>query len=201
MASAPRLAFDLAADLSELDHASVVEQILSASLCTMATLGRDRRVDWCHPGRPGSMLFVKTLVDASRPVVRSSRIPRFVLAKALQDARRAGRAAGRRSATAQRLRDPHRPRCASRSAGRSRSMSIRDHFLLEGTTRDKRRDRQCHLIGWQVERVTRDRSRSISTACATNSSTSTELAAGPPRDRSTRVSNDHPGGRSTLGLP
>ena len=29
-----------------------------------------------------------------------------------------------------------------------------DHFLLEGTTRDKRRDRQCHLIGWQVERVT-----------------------------------------------
>ena len=29
-----------------------------------------------------------------------------------------------------------------------------DHLLLEGTTRDKRRDRQCHLIGWQVERVT-----------------------------------------------
>ena len=29
-----------------------------------------------------------------------------------------------------------------------------DHLLLEGTTRDKRRDRQCHLIGWQIERVT-----------------------------------------------
>ena len=29
-----------------------------------------------------------------------------------------------------------------------------DHLLLEGTTKDKRRDRQCHLIGWQVERVT-----------------------------------------------
>ncbi len=29
-----------------------------------------------------------------------------------------------------------------------------DHLLLEGTTRDKRRDRQCHLIRWQVERVT-----------------------------------------------
>jgi hypothetical protein len=29
-----------------------------------------------------------------------------------------------------------------------------DHILLEGTTRDKRRDRQCHLIGWQIERVT-----------------------------------------------
>ncbi|HEY0519618.1 MAG TPA: hypothetical protein VGC84_09010 [Ilumatobacteraceae bacterium] len=29
-----------------------------------------------------------------------------------------------------------------------------DHLFLEGTTRDKRRDRQCHLIGWQVERVT-----------------------------------------------
>jgi very-short-patch-repair endonuclease len=29
-----------------------------------------------------------------------------------------------------------------------------DHLLLEGTTKDKRRDRQCHMIGWQVERVT-----------------------------------------------
>jgi hypothetical protein len=29
-----------------------------------------------------------------------------------------------------------------------------DHFLLDGTTRDKRRDRQCHRIGWQIERVT-----------------------------------------------
>ena len=29
-----------------------------------------------------------------------------------------------------------------------------DHLLLQGTTKDKRRDRQCHLIGWQVERVT-----------------------------------------------
>ncbi|MSV82497.1 MAG: hypothetical protein F2868_17750 [Actinobacteria bacterium] len=29
-----------------------------------------------------------------------------------------------------------------------------DHLLLDGTTRDKRRDRQCHLIGWQIERVT-----------------------------------------------
>ena len=29
-----------------------------------------------------------------------------------------------------------------------------DHLLLDGTTKDKRRDRKCHLIGWQVERVT-----------------------------------------------
>jgi hypothetical protein len=28
------------------------------------------------------------------------------------------------------------------------------HLLLEGATRDKRRDRQLHLIDWQVERVT-----------------------------------------------
>jgi very-short-patch-repair endonuclease len=26
--------------------------------------------------------------------------------------------------------------------------------LLDGTTKDKRRDRQCHRIGWQIERVT-----------------------------------------------
>jgi len=29
-----------------------------------------------------------------------------------------------------------------------------DHLLLEGTAKDKQRDRQCHQIGWQVERVT-----------------------------------------------
>jgi hypothetical protein len=28
------------------------------------------------------------------------------------------------------------------------------HLGLTGTTDDKRRDRQCHLIRWQVERVT-----------------------------------------------
>ena len=29
-----------------------------------------------------------------------------------------------------------------------------DHLLLDGTTKDKRRDRKCHRIGWQIERVT-----------------------------------------------
>ena len=29
-----------------------------------------------------------------------------------------------------------------------------DHLLLHGTSRDKRRDRRCHQVGWQVERVT-----------------------------------------------
>jgi hypothetical protein len=29
-----------------------------------------------------------------------------------------------------------------------------DHLHLPGTARDKQRDRQLHLIGWQVERVT-----------------------------------------------
>jgi very-short-patch-repair endonuclease len=29
-----------------------------------------------------------------------------------------------------------------------------DHLLVQGTTKDKRRDRQCHLIGWQIERLT-----------------------------------------------
>jgi hypothetical protein len=28
------------------------------------------------------------------------------------------------------------------------------HLGLEGTSSDKQRDRQCHLLGWQVERVT-----------------------------------------------
>ena len=29
-----------------------------------------------------------------------------------------------------------------------------DHLLLDGTAKDKRRDRQCHRIGWEIERVT-----------------------------------------------
>jgi very-short-patch-repair endonuclease len=29
-----------------------------------------------------------------------------------------------------------------------------DHLLLDGTTKDKQRDRWCHRIDWQVERVT-----------------------------------------------
>jgi very-short-patch-repair endonuclease len=29
-----------------------------------------------------------------------------------------------------------------------------DHLLLQGTSSDKQRDRQCHRIGWEVERVT-----------------------------------------------
>jgi hypothetical protein len=29
-----------------------------------------------------------------------------------------------------------------------------DHLLVDGTTKDKQRDRWCHRIDWQVERVT-----------------------------------------------
>lgn len=61
MASGARLAFDLAADLSAIDHRSVVEQLLNDGKCTMATLGR-MGATMTHPARPGSARFIATLL-------------------------------------------------------------------------------------------------------------------------------------------
>lgn len=60
LASPWRLAFDLAADLDPLAHASVVEQILHERRCGIgALIVAGRRL--VHPARPGSKLFVATL--------------------------------------------------------------------------------------------------------------------------------------------
>jgi hypothetical protein len=150
LASPWRLAFDLAADLEALDHQSVVEQILERKLCTMVTLAHTAR-RLAHPNRPGSREFVTTL---------ASRIPGGPLESHAE------------VVVAMALRDRGLPIVAQTTwlklpNGRRVRLDISvpdvrwgvevdihpDHFLLFGTA-DRRRDRQCHQIGWQVDHVT-----------------------------------------------
>ncbi|MEX0846861.1 MAG: hypothetical protein WD023_03700 [Ilumatobacteraceae bacterium] len=151
VASPPRLAFDLAADLSPQDHASVVEQLIHDRHCTAATMHRiGRRL--ARPGRPGSVLFVATLSRrlAGGPLESH---PEVLLGQALRD----------RGvpvvAQVQGLRLPSGRRIRLDLAVPELRWGIEidihaDHFLLEGGTSDRRRDRECHRIGWQIDRVT-----------------------------------------------
>ncbi|MBI4936161.1 MAG: hypothetical protein HY828_19980 [Actinobacteria bacterium] len=61
MATWPRLAFDLAADLGPRNLASVIEQMLHEQKCTEIELGAIAR-ELCARGRPGSARFATTLL-------------------------------------------------------------------------------------------------------------------------------------------
>ena len=150
-ASPARLAFDLAALLSVQDHASIVEQVIRDGHCTMDELASVAR-RLCHPRRRGSLRFVRSLMErGDRPAAESH--PEIVLADALR-ARGVPvvpQVAGLMLPNGAKIRID----LAVPQARWAIEIDVHpDHFLLEGTTRDKRRDRQCHLIGWQVERVT-----------------------------------------------
>lgn len=150
IASGARLAFDLAADLNALDHRSVVEQLLNEGKCSMATLGAVGRA-LAHPARAGSQRFIATLVSRSGRAADSH--PEVVIAEGL-------RARGVPViAQVEPLLLPGGRRVTLDLAVPSVRWGVEidvhpDHLLLDGTTRDKRRDRQCHRVGWQVERVT-----------------------------------------------
>ena len=150
IASAPRLAFDLARDLSEVDLASVIEQLIQRKKCTMGSLGATAR-RLCHPTRPGSMQFARVLIArGERPAAESH--PELVLGEALR---------ARGVPVQPQFRDlvlPNGSKVRLDLAVPAVRWGIEidvhpDHLLLDGTTRDKRRDRQCHRIGWQIERV------------------------------------------------
>ncbi|MEP7204079.1 MAG: hypothetical protein ABI894_15820 [Ilumatobacteraceae bacterium] len=150
-ASPARLAFDLAALLPVQDHASVIEQLIREGHSSMEELAAVAR-RLCHPRRPGSLQFVKSLVArGDRPAAESH--PEIVLGDAL----RARGVPVVPQVEALQLRNGAKIRIdlAVTAAKWAIEIDIHpDHLFLEGTTRDKRRDRQCHLIGWQVERVT-----------------------------------------------
>ena len=61
-------------------------------MCTMATLGATAR-RLCHPSRPGSVRFARSLIGAGRPSRRRSRIRSCVLADALRATGCSGRTA------------------------------------------------------------------------------------------------------------
>jgi very-short-patch-repair endonuclease len=151
VASGARLAFDLASDLSALDHASVVEQLIQLKKCTMPSLGATAR-RLCHPTRPGSRQFARTLLNrGDRPAAESH--PELILAEAL----RARGIPVEPQFAALQLLDGSRVRLdlAVPAARWGIEIDVHPHhLLLDGTAKDKRRDRQCHRIGWEIERVT-----------------------------------------------
>ena len=146
-----RLAFDLAADLSDGDHQSVVEQILHEKLCGIGALV-DVGLRLVAANRPGSARFLRTL-ESRLPGAPLESHPEVVLAQAL---RRRGVPLQAQSTWLQ-LPGGRRIRL---------DMSVPDvkwgvevdvhhsHFLHEGSTSDKDRDRKCRRIGWQVDRCT-----------------------------------------------
>ena len=151
IATAWRLAFDLAADLSAIDHRSVVEQMLHDRMCTVGQLAQTGK-RLVAPRRPGSKRFLETL-SQRLPGGPIESHPELEVAAALQ-------ARGVPIVAQQTWLD------LPNGARARLDISVPDifwgvevdihptHFLFEGNAADRRRDRQCHLIGWQVERVT-----------------------------------------------
>lgn len=151
IASPARLAFDLARELAIDDLSSVIEQLLDRGLCTVDELmATARRL--VHPARRGSSVFLRAIGDrGSGPPSESN--PELAVFEAL---RQRGVPVLHKQVT---LRLPNGSLIRVDLSIPELRWGIEvdvhpDHLLLEGTTRDKRRDRQAHLIGWQVERVT-----------------------------------------------
>lgn len=152
VANWPRLAFDLAADLSQTDLESVIDQMLKADYCTLEELGATAR-RLCHPTRRGSTLFLRTLHGRGdrRPIDSH---PELVIMNGLL-------ARGIPVQPQSDLRLPNGRRIRIDLAVPAVRWAIEvdihpEHDRPSGVASDKRRDRQSHLIDWQVERVTED---------------------------------------------
>jgi hypothetical protein len=146
-----RLAFDLSSGLRDRDLASVIEQMLHRGVCTEEQLGAMARL-MCAPRRPGSARFARVLLRRHPGRFAESHPELQVLEGLLA------------------LGVPVEPQVGDLVLPDGGSVRIDmavpqarwavevdvhpAHLDLVGTTRDKRRDRQLHLIGWQVERVT-----------------------------------------------
>lgn len=150
IATFERLAFDLARDLTVSNLSSVIEQILQRKETTMEALGLMAR-ELCSPGRAGSVTFARTLLRRHHGAAAESHPELLILQGLLRR--------GVPVEPQERLVLPN---------GRSIRIDVAvpalrwavevdvhpDHLSLEGTTGDKQRDRQLHLVDWEVERVT-----------------------------------------------
>ena len=150
VASWPRLAFDLAADVPQLDHVSVVQQLLHEKRVTAEELvAIDRRLG--HPTRPGAGVFRRTLMSLGSAPNESH--PEVVLADALR----------RRNIPIE-----HQTQVVRASSGRTARIdlavpSIRwgieldihpEHRTFDGHASDAKRRRDLHAVAWQIEVVT-----------------------------------------------
>jgi hypothetical protein len=153
VASPARLAFDLAADLSALDHLSVLQQLLHERKVTVDDLiAVERRLG--HPARPGSGLFRRNL-DRLYGSAPNESHHELLLAEAL-------RTRG--------IPVENQSRVVRLSSGRTARVDLAvpavrwgieldihpEHRTFEGQANDARRVRDLHLLEWQVEPVTED---------------------------------------------
>jgi hypothetical protein len=152
VASWARLAFDLAADLHQLDHVSVASQLLHEGKVTVEELAAiDRRLG--HPGRAGSGVFRRTLASLKGTTPSQSH-PEIVLADALR----------RRDVPVQ----AQVPVRKANGVTVHLDLAVPDirwgieldihpeHRTPEGQAGDARRRRDLCLVGWQVEVVTEE---------------------------------------------
>jgi hypothetical protein len=150
VAAWPRLAFDLAADLSALDHLSVCHQLLDRRRVTADELvAIEHRLG--HPARAGSGVFRRTLHALQGHAAHGSH-PEVVLAEAL---RRQG------------VPVVHQARVIRSGGGRVFHVDLAvpevrwgveldihpEHRSLEGHAADAARRREMHRLAWQVETV------------------------------------------------
>jgi very-short-patch-repair endonuclease len=154
LVSPPRLAFDLAETLPDLDLESVIEQILDRQWCTVRTLHETGR-RLCHPARPGSSRFARVL--GARPAWLKPVDSHLELR--LYDALRVAGVNGIERQYELAL--PGGWTIHPDLAVPRLSWAIEiDHVTWHGgridAQRDKRNDRQARMIGWQVDRVTDD---------------------------------------------
>jgi hypothetical protein len=149
VSSFPRLAFDLAADLGQLDHRSVVEQLLDRRLVTadeLAAIGRRL----CHPARRGSTTFRRTVLGLGGEPHDSH--PEVVLHDAL-------RALGVPVEAQVPVRCPadgvtiHVDLAVSAVRWGIELDIHPEHRSVDGHQRDSRRVRGLHDTDWQIEPV------------------------------------------------
>lgn len=152
VASWPRLLFDLAADLTMMNLTSVIDQALKAEYCLPEELSSIAN-RLCHPNRRGSELFARTLMEhGGRKPVESH--PELTVLNGLL-------ARGVPVEPQDELRLPNGKHIRIDLAVPAVRWAVEvdvhpEHTRPSGIVSDKQRDRQLHLMEWQVERVTDD---------------------------------------------
>ncbi len=145
-----RLLFDLAADLNKTNLTSVIDQVLRDGDCYLEELGAIA-VRLCHPTRRGSALFERTLTErGNRKPVESH--PELMVLNGLL-------ARGIPVEPQDALLLPNGKRIRIDLAVPAVRWAVEvdvhpEHERPRGIVSDKQRDRQSHLIDWQVDRVT-----------------------------------------------
>ena len=150
IASPTRLAFDLAANLGDHAHRSVVDQLIHEhDVAVPSLVETGRRL--CHPTRPGSGRFLATLSSVTDSPTESDAELR--VAEAL-------RALGIPLETnTQWLALPNCRQARLDLAVPALKWSIEidvhpSHLGVIGATNDNRGDRQASMLGWSISRVT-----------------------------------------------